>query len=231
MRAVNLLPKEATNQRKGLLQQDTPVLLGAGLGVVITGALALGFMHESSAISSAQSKLEATKVQLAKTPRPPQVPAKVDPNIQLQGEEAARLTAVTTALGGRMAWDRILREFSLVLPSDVWLTNLQLTTPDPTAAAAGTTATGLTITGTTYSHPSVARLLARLALVPELNNVTLQSDTSSSGAAGATGPNLITFTITAGVQVPAGAAALAAPAPAPPPPPTDTSTDSTGATS
>lgn len=234
MKAVNLLPREAVKERKPLLApQNAPVLAGAGLGVVVAGALALGFLHESGAVSSAQSKLRDVQTQLANTPKPAQPSAQpVNPNAALAGQQSARLAAVTTALGARLGWDRILREFAQVLPDDVWLSSLSLQAP--TGAAGGTTpSTDVTISGSTYSHDSVARLLERLALIPELSNVTLQSDSSSSqptSSASSGGPALVTFTIAASVKLPAGATSLTAPPPPPAPAPTDTSTN-VGATS
>jgi Tfp pilus assembly protein PilN len=247
MRAVNLLPREIARQRKPLLApQNAPVLVGAGLGVVVVAALGLGYMHESGAVSSAQSQLAAVKAQLAATPRPAQpAPQHVQDNAQLSSEQTALKSAVSTALGGRVAWDRILREFSLVLPDDVWLSNLTLTTPTVSTSAVPTTSstpTGLAITGSTYSHDSVARLLARLSLIPELKNVTLQSDnvagattpgatpsTASASAAGATTPaGLVTFTIVADIVLPPGAASVVAPTAPPVAPSTDTTT-TTGA--
>jgi hypothetical protein len=235
MRAVNLLPRDAARDRKSLSQQNAPVLLGAGLGVVVTGALALGFLHETSAVTAAHKQLEAARKQLAATPRPVQATVKPDPNAALVGQESARVTAVTTALGARFAWDRVLREFSLVLPDDITLSSLSLSAPDPNApaaAGAGTTPQDFVIVGTTYSHDSVARLLARLALIPELSDVTLQGDSASSGgpaAAGgssaASGP--ISFTINASINLPPGATSLTAPPP--PPPVIQPSTDSSGA--
>jgi len=137
---------------------------------------------------------------------------------------------VSTALGARLAWDRILREFSLVLPDDVWLTTLNMTTPDPAAAVTGAPASNFSISGYTYSHDSVARLLARLALVPELTGVTLansayQGEPGSAGDAGA-----VQFSIQAGIKAPPGLAATAPPAPPPAPAPT-TDTTSTEAAS
>lgn len=240
MRAVNLLPHDEATQRRqlGLSPQNAPVLLGAGLGILVTGALALGFMHESSAVSSAQQQLQQAKTQLAATPKPPPATAvQAQPNAQLVGEQSARVTAVSTALGARFAWDRILREFSLVLPDDVWLTSL--TFQGAATSAAAPAAGSLTISGSTYSHDSVARLLARIALIPELSNVSLQSDSTGGAAAAATGPGaapaaakVVGFTITATVNLPAGATSLTAPPPPPPPAPTDTSgTTTTGSTS
>jgi Fimbrial assembly protein (PilN) len=244
MRAVNLLPREESRQGKqlALTPQNTPILVGAGLGVVVLGALALGYSHESGAVASAQKDLQVKKVELASTPKPPPPTAvQVDPNAQLTGQQAARMAAVTTALGARFAWDRVFREFAQVLPDDVWLSSLSFQTPtvDAAASAGAAAPTGITIVGTTYSHDSVARLLARLALIPELSNVSLQSDASSAAgaAAGSTGTptpaagsaaGTVTFTITASVNLPPGATSLT-PAP-PPPPPVPTSTD-TGSTS
>ncbi len=226
MRAVNLLPREATKQSKKLTDQ-MPALVGAGCGVFITGVLALGFMHESGSVKSTQRELEQAKKELANTPRPAKVAPVVDPNAQLAGEKSARITAVSTVVGARIGWDRILREFSLVLPDDVSLTSLSLQTPQASATTPGVTTVGapapvsMTIVGETYSHDSVARLLARLALIPELSDVTLSSDASSTAAATG-GPNLLSFTITAALKATPGASSLTAPPPVVVPPPTDT---------
>jgi Tfp pilus assembly protein PilN len=206
MRAVNLLPRDTAKQRR-ITQQNLPVVVGAGLGIVVTGALAMSFMSASSKVSAAQQQLNDVSTQLAATPRP-----------------GARVAAVSTAIGGRVAWDRILREFSLVLPDDVWISSLSLTPEN-----------GLSISGTTYSHESVARLLSRLALIPELSNIVLASSAAGGGATPATtttggppaapaAPVTVSFSITAKVALPAGAATVAAPAPVPPPAPATTDT-------
>jgi Tfp pilus assembly protein PilN len=224
MRAVNLLQREVAKQRKSLTQENMPAVVGAGLGVFVTGMLALGFMHEAGAVNSAQKELEQAKQELANTPRPAPATQRVDPNAQLAGEKSARVLAVSTVVGARIGWDRIVREFSQVLPDDISLTSLTLQTPEATATTTpGQTPISFTIIGDTYSHDSVARLLSRLALIPELTNVTLASDSSNAATADALkgGPDLITFTITAGVNMPT--ISLIAP-PVAPPPPTDTST-------
>ena len=235
MRAVNLLPRDAIRERKALSQENAPVLVAAGLGIVVTGALALGFLHETSSLSAAQQELQAAKQQLVRTPRPVQVTVKPDPNAALAGQQSARLSAMTTAVGARVAWDRILREFSLVLPDDITLTSLNLQMPDPNAVAAAGSAPSqdFVISGSTYSHDSVARLLARLALIPELSQVSLQSDSASPGGGAAAGGSTstagpISFQINATITLPPGTPSLTAPPPAPTPPPvTDTSTDGT----
>jgi Tfp pilus assembly protein PilN len=115
-------------------------------------------------------------------------------------------------LGQRIAWDRILRDFSQALPPDVWISSLNMAAP--TAGATN----GFSITATTYSYNSVARMLSRMALVPDLTGVTLQSTTRSG--------RLVQFSLSATIK---GAAAPAAPAPvAAPAPSTDTTSTDTG---
>ena len=76
------------------------------------------------------------------------------------------MTALSAALSRRVAWDRIFRELSLVLPDDVWLATLSAKAPvsssvaaAPAPAAAGTTvaATSSRSTATrTRTRPSRA---------------------------------------------------------------------------
>jgi Tfp pilus assembly protein PilN len=131
----------------------------------------------------------------------------------LAAQKGARVGALSAALGGRIAWDRVLRQVSLVLPEDVWLTNLSALAP--TAASAPTAgSSSFTLTGSTYSQSGVARFLSRLTVIPDLTNVRLQSSASSL----VNQRELVQFTILADVPPPGAAAAPAAAAPIPAPP-------------
>ncbi|HET8893229.1 MAG TPA: PilN domain-containing protein, partial [Gaiellaceae bacterium] len=167
---------------------------------------------ENSRVASAQRGLDAAKMELAATPLPPATPKVLPLPPAVAAAQQPLLAAVSSALSQRIAWDRILREFSLVLPTDVWLTTLTLTTPP----AGPLSTTGVSLSGTTYSYDSVARLLSRLSLVPDLGQVTLAS-TSRTG-------RLIQFTVNAGVK---GAPV----APTVTPPTTTTTSTTPGATS
>ena len=125
----------------------------------------------------------------------------------MTGQEATWLSAVSTNLSQRIAWDRILREVSLVVPSDVTLLQLTMTAPSSVGGRdctpGGAAAQGFVIQGTAFSYDSVARLLSRLALVPDLSNVTLTS--TGSGGSGSSGssaasPSGVQFNITAAVK-------------------------------
>ena len=193
MRAVNLLPKDDRRQRGAEARRNNPVLIGGVAGaVLVTAIICAWFLTASAGVANNQKRRDAAAAELSATP----VPAPTSPQSSaLEQEKAARVSALSGALGSRLAWDRLLREFALVLPDDVWLTSMSAQAP----TGGGTS--GFTINGRTYSQDGVARLLARLALVPHLTNVTLQH---SSAATSETGRKIVEFTINATVK---GAAA------------------------
>ncbi len=173
MRAVNLLPRDEGRARR----QPGAVSLTAVLGAVLLTALLSGwFLMASSGESKRQGELDGLRAELAAIPPPP--PPETQSN--LVAEKDARLTVLGKALATRIAWDRVLREVSLVIPDDVWLEAMNTSGPDPVAAApvpgqAEATVGAFSITGYTYSHDGVARLLARLSVIPHLENVKLGS--------------------------------------------------------
>ena len=192
MRAVNLLPKDDRRQRGAEARRNNPVLIGGVAGaVLVTAILCAWFLTASAGVANNQKRRDAAAAELSATPVPPPTSPQ---SSELEQQKVARVTALSGALGGRLAWARLLREFALVLPDDVWLTSMSAQAP--TAGAASSTS-GFTINGRTYSQDGVARLLARLALVPHLANVTLQH---SSAATSETGRKVVEFTINATVK-------------------------------
>ena len=123
MRAVNLLPRDEGRTRR----QPGAVLLTAVLGSVLLTAVLCGwFMMASSGVSDKQAQLDGSKAELLAIP-PPEPPDTSQST--LVAEKDARLTVLGTALGNRIAWDRVLREVSLVLPEDVWLETMSTNGP------------------------------------------------------------------------------------------------------
>jgi Tfp pilus assembly protein PilN len=197
MRAVNLLPRD---QGHGTVRKEhLPALVGACSGVLVAAALGAMFMMGSGKIAAEQRKLDDLSRQYQSLPAPPAGPSAAQQ--QLAGEQSARVSALSTALGSRVAWDRVFREFSLVLPDDVWLTTL--TAKSPISPATNTpTGTGgapsqFTLQGRTYSHDGVARLLSRLQVVPDLTNVQLLSSTLSKVGE----QDVVEFSISADITV------------------------------
>jgi Tfp pilus assembly protein PilN len=200
MRAVNLLPRE---EAKRSFAAKRGVVFGGVAGTALaTAVLASMTMSAGGAVASKQDELDALRAQIAAVP-----PANVKDTSSedaLAAEKGARVGALSAALSGRIAWDRILRQVSLVLPEDVWLTNLIATAP--VASEAATPGTGFTLTGATYSQNGVARFLSRLSVVPDLANVRLQSSQSQL----LNKRDLVQFTILADVRAPGAAASTAA---------------------
>ena len=182
VRAVNLVPADvrtSTRRRPALTQVLVPAAV-----IVPVAAVAAMMIPAKSTVGDRQAELEGLRAELATLPAPK------GPGIDqgIKGDQARRAAVVADVLSRRQAWDRVLRDFSLVLPKDVWLTELEASAPTPppvvagAAATAGSTpatpvaapsASGFRLKGRTYSQQAVAKLLARLNTVPTLARVTL----------------------------------------------------------
>jgi Tfp pilus assembly protein PilN len=190
VRAVNLLPKKETRERRK--QPNIAALGGVVAAVAVTAVFCAWFLASSAKVTEKQSEVDGLRAELAATPAPKARDTRGD---GLETEKAARLVAVATALNSRVAWDRVLREISLVTPDDVWLTSLQASAP-VVAATPTTTGGAFAMNGRTYSHDAVARLLSRLALVPNLSSVKLERSTLNK----VEGRDVVEFTIAATVR-------------------------------
>ena len=205
MRAFNLLPKD--DPRESGERRASPAKLA--LAVVALAGLGAYFLLLNARVAGKTATRDELKTKLAVANVPAERPLQeeeVDP--ALIEEKLKRTGALSSALGGRTAWDRLLREFSLVLPDDISLTKLTASAAvvDPAApVAAGTPAptSTFTIEGYTETQKSVAQLLARLAVLPELSSVQLKSSMDADFQ----GQTVVQFVIAANVKPVTGATA------------------------
>jgi Tfp pilus assembly protein PilN len=207
MRAVNLLPRQSVQRKR---DQPNAVVLAAAIGgTAVLLALVGGALLANRSLDRQRQALSTARAVLAATPAH-HVSAKTNSfRTAVLTQREQRSLALASAIGKRVAWDRILRRFALVLPNDVWLTSLVGNVPlVPTGLTAATTpsalpptATALTIQGYTYSQASVARLLERLEVLPDLQNVQLQN--SQSAVVG--GQTVFNFTIVSDIRKGRGA--------------------------
>ncbi len=200
MQAVNLLPRDDPNRRS---KTNVPVVIGVAGAVLSVALVAMMFMSASSAVKDRQQQLDSLRAQLAVVPPPVQ---QSSTQAGLVAEQKARVSAVATAMQRRVAWDRVLREVTLILPQDVWLLSLAGASPASPGsinvpAASPGVPTGFTLIGYTYSQDGVARVLSRLLVVPDLSDVQL----SSSSVTQVGTQNIVQFTIVANVRPPLGA--------------------------
>ena len=197
MRAVNLLPRDSG--QRTIKKESLPVVVGACSAVLVLAVLGAMFMMGSGKIAAQQRKVDDLNRHFQALPPPPPGPTAAQQ--ALTGQQSARVSALTAALANRVSWDRVFREFSLVLPDDVWLTQLAAKSPiSPATNASSASTTGtpseFTITGRTYSHDGVARLLSRMQVIPDLTNVQLVS--SSVTKVG--NQNVVEFSIAADIK-------------------------------
>jgi Tfp pilus assembly protein PilN len=181
MRAFNLLPKEDVREKQA---RPTPAkLILVAVAVVLIAALGLGFAFVNARLADREEQRDAAQAELdgllaKQAALAGEDAEKAQALNAVEQEKAARTAALSTALGPRIAWDRILRDISLVVPEDVWLQGILAgpTTAVATGAAAAGTPAGthiLTINGTTRSQDGVAHFLSRLEVLPEFSEVTL----------------------------------------------------------
>ncbi len=186
MRAVNLLPQ--TRRR-------TPGFAGVKIPLAIAGAIvalgAMGYWGYSVHSEAGQVKDEVASASAERDGLRDQLGAFQQAQARVAAQ-AVRRGAVVGLVGGRVNWERLVRDLSAVMPRQVWLTNLKGETDAATATAAAASATpnvnnavvprGIHLDGFAYTQDQVALLMARIATVPGLGEPRLAtSETQDRG--------------------------------------------------
>ena len=185
MQAVNLLPEYARPGHRWAstgseLSSRRILPIGGTAAVALALIFGLFYFHERSVVSSKKSELATAQARLVAQS------ARAEPIKQAQAASQARLAFMQAVTANRVHWDSVLGDLGRVLPAGVSLNSLAASAPVGAAGATPSAAT-VTIAGNTSSHDRVALILDRLALLPWLSNIGLQS-TSRSG-------NTIAFSI------------------------------------
>ena len=182
MRAVNLIPRERVGAQRGsaLSGLVREPLLPASIAILVfvVAAVAFAAHSTSSTVASRKATVQSLDAQLAKL-------AAAQTTQQPAGMVAApsRESELNTLTSQRTSWDGFLWSLSRVVPEDVWMLNLSAGSTSGSAPAtppAGAAPNSFLVTGYTYSQPSVARMMRRLALVPWLQNVNLVTSTKAA---------------------------------------------------
>jgi len=187
------------------------------LGGIAAGAaaIALGaaYAYERSVVSDKVSARNDAQARLTA------VDAQAAPVRAVQAQASAGLSAVQAIVNIRVPWENVLAGLSRVLPTQSYLTSMQVTTPTPAASlaapvagvttpattaapAVGTGPIGFTISGNASSQVRVALVLDRLSLLPWLSDVTLGSVARVAPGSGSSSTALggDTFSISATFQ-------------------------------
>ena len=122
MRPVNLIPPE---ERRGERAADarrarSPTSSSAPWSPALIGVTAAGRHRQPDLRQQGGSR----PARSAKTRRPKREAAALAAYTQFHSVREQRVATVTSLADSRFDWERVMRELSLVLPGDVWLTNL-----------------------------------------------------------------------------------------------------------
>jgi Tfp pilus assembly protein PilN len=206
MRAVNLLPADATRGRRwGAGAGDRGAtkrvfVVAALVAAVLMAVLAAAFVQAHSSVGDKQETLAGLEQEVATAK------AKAAAVQAARARSQARRVAVTEVNSKRITWEQVLRDLSRVLPGNVWLQNLQAQSPTPTVGAStaamstattGTTPTAFVVSGFTSSQKGVARVMDRLSVLPWLSDVSLQQSTRADTVSGG---KAVQFTIGANLS-------------------------------
>ena len=100
-------PQGRSSSARRRSPRNNPVLIGGVAGaVLVTAILCAWFLTASAGVADDQKRRDAAAAQLSATPVPPPTSPQ---SSALEQEKAARVTALSSALGSRLAWDRLLR--------------------------------------------------------------------------------------------------------------------------
>ena len=193
MRPVNLIPKE---QRPG---SHRP-MRGGPLAYVVVGALALLLIGIVVLVVTGNqiSEREAEVLSVQKETQAAEAKAqRLAAYTEFHGIREQRLATVTSLADSRFDWQRVMRELALVLPGNVWLTNLGGTvTPNVSVDGAPSVALRSTIPGPALElvgcardQNAVAGFVQALKQIDGVTRVGVQSSNlgfSNSGSGSAT---------------------------------------------
>jgi Tfp pilus assembly protein PilN len=186
MRQIDLLPAVYAENRRE--RRTLAMIVGAGL-VVLLLLVAYWFMlggqvsDAESNLAAAQQRNSQLQTQIAELQR----------FADLEAEVQAKETALKSVMSGDVAWPSVLTEVAMVIPGEVWLTDLTASagltegaTPVGTETAAVRVAsdqpTGrVQFQGGSLTMPGVSKWLIRLAGTKGFSAAWLNSARESEG--------------------------------------------------
>ncbi|HYH54915.1 MAG TPA: hypothetical protein VD761_12380 [Solirubrobacterales bacterium] len=192
MRPVNLIPAEQRRGEQAPLRTGALVYLVVGACVaVLVGVTAMVLMgNKIGDRESEVTKLEREDAALAVKAQ------KLASYTQFRLLSEQRVQTVSSLADSRFDWERVMRELSLVLPSDVWLVNLSATAaPGVSAGGAGGSSGGslrasapgpaLELSGCASGQQAVAGFVTSLKDIDGVTRVGVESSEVAGEESGA----------------------------------------------
>ncbi|HVQ59987.1 MAG TPA: PilN domain-containing protein [Solirubrobacterales bacterium] len=188
MRPVNLIPKE---DRPG----GRRPMRGGPLAYIVVGALVAALIAVTALVATGNQigDLEGEIAQIEGEVSGAEAKATaLAPYTQFHTVSQQRIATVTGLADSRFDWERVMRELALVLPGDVWLTNLTATAnpgviPDGAATVSlrsSIRGPALSLIGCASSQDAVAGFVQALKDMDGVTRVGVQSSNVGSSTAG-----------------------------------------------
>lgn len=197
MRPVNLIPADQRRGENAQLRSGPLVyiLLGA-LVLVLAGVTALVLTENQIADTKAEV-VTLTREDAAAKARAERLAAYA----QFRTLSEQRVATVASLADSRFDWERVMRELSLILPTDVWLVNLSATANPSVSIDSGGSSGGnlraavpgpaLALTGCASGQDAVAGFVTALKDIEGVTRVGIESselaDRSNEAGAGGGG--------------------------------------------
>lgn len=201
-RRINLVPAEA----RARTTTNVAMLGFVAVAIIVLFALGLGYYMFSNSLNDREEELAEVRQETQALQSQVAALAKYD---SLASDRTSAESAIQGIYAGRTLVSDFLNSLSLVVPENVWLADLQVSTVDPGLSSAGPDVSldnAVSFSGSTYSFEDVAQLLVRLQLIPSLANVELQG--AAGGQGGGAEGDVKSFSIQATLSPPIEEAVL-----------------------
>lgn len=188
MRPVNLIPSE---ERRGIRKP----MRGGPLAYLVLGAL-LAALAGVTLLVVADNQISTRTAEVAElegqTATAEAQASRLAPYAQFHAVRSQRTLTVSNLANSRFDWEKVMRQLALVLPNDVWLTNLTGSVrPDVSVGGAESIALrasvpgpALAMVGCAAGQEAVARFITVLKDIDGVTRVGLQSSQLPGGSSG-----------------------------------------------
>lgn len=178
MRPVNLLPSDMRQGAQAPMRTGAiPYIVVGALAAVLAGVALL--VMTGNQISERQTEVAQLKREDAAAVREAK---RLAAYTQFQTMHEQRLATITSLADSRFDWERVMRELSLVLPHDVWLTELGASASEEADTGGGGAALrssipgpALTLSGCATGQEAVAGFVTALKDIDGVTRVAVES--------------------------------------------------------
>jgi Tfp pilus assembly protein PilN len=175
MRPIDLTPSEMRQGARAPMRTGPIpyILLGALVAVLAGVALLVTTGNQVTERETEVAQLKRENVATARQAH------RLASYVQFQSLHEQRLSTIASLADSRFDWERVIRELSLVLPADVWLTELSASASGQSESGGGLSGTivgpSIELEGCTVGQESVARFVTALKDIDGVTRVAVAS--------------------------------------------------------